>query len=390
MCAYTWQTNHSHIRATYTVHQFFDTYPFLTGLVSFFLGFLFMPVVLKIAKEKHFVVKPNKRMSHTGEIPNIGGIDICFSFMLTFLAFEYGSLKESQFLLIGLVVILFVGFADDLLDLSPLSKLLGEMLAGIAMIGFADIRITHLHGFLGVEQMSVAGSYVLSFFVLLAVINALNLIDGVDGLASGLGILYCLFFAVWFQLSGELSWAILGYSMTGALAVFFIYNVFGGSKRKIFMGDSGSLLLGYLLTAFVFRFCTMNAYHLVPDSLACSAAPAVCVCVLSVPIFDTIRVSLTRIWHHRSPFSPDKNHIHHLLLRTGLNHIQTTCVLLAVTLLFIGLALIGRNWNIWLLTAVDFALCTILTVILWRIVDLKTRNNSVETHCCTVDNDGCG
>lgn len=354
------------------MHQFFNTYPFLIGLISFCLGLLCMPIVIRIAKEKHFVVKPNKRMSHTGEIPNIGGIDICISFLLTYIVFEYGSLKESQFLLIGLIVILFVGFADDILDLSPLSKLLGEMLSGIAMIGFADIRISHLHGFLGVDEMSVAGSYILSFFVLVAIINALNLIDGIDGLASGLGILYCLFFAIWFQLCGEHSWAILGYSMTGALAVFFIYNVFGGSKRKIFMGDSGSLLLGYLLTAFVFRFCTLNAYDLVPEVCHADAAPAVCVCVLSVPLFDTLRVMLTRIRHRRSPFSPDKNHVHHLLLRTGLNHIQTTCVLLSVTLLFIGLAILGRNWNIWLLVSVDFVLCLVLTLILWRIVDKKT------------------
>ena len=355
------------------MQAFFNTYPCLIGIISFLIGLACMPIVLKIAREKHFVVKPNKRMSHTGDIPNIGGIDICISFLLTYIIFEYGSLRESQFLLIGLIVILFVGFADDLLDLSPLSKLLGEMLAGVAMIGFADIRIMHLHGFIGIEEIGVVSSYLLSFFVLVAIINALNLIDGIDGLASGLGILYCLFFAIWFQLSGELSWAILGYSMTGALAVFFIYNVFGGSKRKIFMGDSGSLLLGYLLTAFVFHFCTLNAYHLVPDNLVCSAAPAVCICVLSVPLFDTIRVMLTRIKHKKSPFSPDKNHIHHLLLRTGLNHIQTTCVLLTVTLFFIGLALLGRNWNIWLLVSVDFVICVILTIILWRIVDYKTK-----------------
>ena len=353
------------------MQAFFDTYPFLIGFISFLLGLACMPVVIKIAKEKHFVVKPNKRTSHSGEIPNIGGLDICFSFLLTYIIFEYGSLKESQFLLIGLIVILFIGFADDLLDLNPLSKLLGEMLAGIAMIGFADIRITHLHGFLGIEEIGVVGSYLLSFFVLVAIINALNLIDGIDGLASGLGILYCLFFAVWFQLCGEESWAILGYSMTGALAVFFIYNVFGGSKRKIFMGDSGSLLLGYLLTAFVFHFCTLNAYRVVPENMICSAAPAVCVCVLSVPLFDTLRVMLTRIKHKKSPFSPDKNHIHHLMLRTGLNHIQTTCVLLSVTIMFIGLAILGRNWNIWLLVSVDFVICVILTIILWRVVDYK-------------------
>ena len=210
----------------------------------------------------------------------------------------------------------------------------------------------------------------ISLFILIAIINAINLIDGVDGLASGLGILYCLFFAIYFHLVGSTSWSILAICMIGSLAVFFIYNVFG-KREKIFMGDSGSLLLGYLITAFVFRFCEQNAYHVVPGIYHMNAAPAVAICVLTVPIFDTIRVSLTRIKQHRSPFKPDKNHIHHLLLRTGLNHVQTTCVLLSVSLLFIGLAILGRNWNMWVLIILDFAIATALTLILWRVINKK-------------------
>lgn len=137
------------------------------------------------------------------------------------------------------------------------------------------------------------------------------------------------------------------------------------------MGDSGSLLLGYLLTAFAFHFCEVNAYHQVPEAFHMRAAPAVAICVLTVPIFDTIRVSLTRLKQHRSPFEPDKNHIHHLLLRTGLNHIQTTCVLLSVSVVFIALAILGRNWNFWILLFADFAFATGLTLILWRILNKK-------------------
>lgn len=350
------------------IQSFFITHSYLIGLISFAFGLLGMPVVVRIAKAKGLVVRPNKRMSHTGEVPNIGGLNICFSFILTYLLFEYDQLSQSQFFLIGLFAIMAVGFIDDVLVLTPLTKLLGETLAGIALVGFADLRITHLHGIFGIEQIGIIPSYAISLFILIAIINAVNLIDGIDGLASGLGILYCLFFAVYFGLAGETSWSILGICMIGALAVFFIYNVFG-HREKIFMGDSGSLLLGYLLTAFVFRFCEINAYHEVPEWLQMNAAPAVAICVLTIPIFDTIRVSLTRIKHHRSPFQPDKNHIHHLLLRTGLNHIQTTCVLLSVSVLFIGLAILGRNWNIWLLLFADFSLATGLTLVLWRVIN---------------------
>lgn len=350
--------------------EFFYAHPYLIGIISCLLAFAGMPLVLRIAKQKHLVVRPNKRMSHVGEVPNIGGIDICFSFMLTYLVFEFHGFQESQFLLIGLFAIMCVGLLDDILVLSPMAKLMGETLAGIALIGFADIRLTNLHGIFGIHEIGIIPSYLISLFVLIAIINAINLIDGVDGLASGLGMLYCLFFAIYFLLVGETNWAILGICLIGSLAVYFCYNVFG-NKHKIFMGDSGSLLLGYMLTAFVFRFCELNAYHAVPDKFYMSAAPAVAICVLSVPIFDTIRVSLTRIKHHQSPFHADKNHIHHLLLRTGLNHIQTTCVLLAVSVLLIGFGILGRNWNIWLLLAVDFAICTLLTIILWRIIDKK-------------------
>ena len=157
--------------------------------------------------------------------------------------------------------------------------------------------------------------------------------------------------------------------------MFFIYNVFG-HREKIFMGDSGSLLLGYLITAFVFHFCEMNAYHEVPEWLQMNAAPAVAICVLTIPVFDTIRVSMTRIKQHRSPFQPDKNHIHHLLLRTGLNHVQTTCVLLTVSLLFIAWAIIGRNWNFWVLLISDFAIATALTMVLWSVLNKQIEKKA--------------
>ena len=359
------------------IQAFFLQHSYLIGLVSFALGLISMPLVIRMAKTKGFVVRPNKRMSHTGEIPNIGGLNICFSFMLTYLLFEYDQLNQSQFFLIGLFAIMAVGFTDDVLVLTPVAKLLGEALAGIALIGFADLRITHLHGLFGITEIGVIPSYLISLFVLIAIINAVNLIDGIDGLASGLGILYCLFFAVYFGLVGDINWAVLAVCMIGSLAVFFIYNVFG-HREKIFMGDSGSLLLGYLLTAFVFHFCEINAYTQVPEVFHMSAAPAVAICVLTIPIFDTIRVSLTRIKQHRSPFKPDKNHIHHLLLRTGLNHIQTTCVLLSLSLLFIGLAVLGRNWNMWVLIFVDFGIATILTLVLWRIINNKLYGNNAK------------
>ena len=355
------------------LNNFVHEYPAFSVLVSFVLGLCFMPMVINIAKKKSFVVKPNKRTSHEGIIPNIGGINIFISFFLTVFLFSYGIINQLQFVIVGVLVILIVGFVDDLIDIKASWKLVGELISAFFLIVVADIRLSHLHGFLGVQELSLTSSYLLSFFVFVVIINALNLIDGVDGLASGLGIVYSIFFAFYFKLTGRTDLAISAFTMVGSLTVFFIYNVFGG-KRKIFMGDSGSLLLGYMTTLFVFEFCEMNAYpvkyHLL-DVFHMNAAPAVAICVLSVPLFDTIRVMLTRIKKGVSPFHPDRNHIHHLLLKTGLKHRQVTFVLLFVSILFIALGIIGRNWAIGLLVFLAFTIAITLTYILWRIVDCK-------------------
>ena len=330
-----------------------------------------MPLVINIAKSRNFVVKPNKRTSHEGAIPNIGGINIFISFLLTVFLFSYTIISELQFTIIGVFIILIVGFVDDLIDIKVLWKLLGELSSAFFLIVVADIRLSSLHGFLGITELSLLTSYLLSFFVFIVIINALNLIDGVDGLASGLGILYCLFFAIYFKLTNRIDLAISAFAMVGSLTVFFIYNVFG-KKRKIFMGDSGSLLLGYMITLYVFEFCDMNTSS--GFYLHFSAAPAVAICVLSVPLFDTMRVMLTRFKKGVSPFHPDRNHIHHLLLKTGLKHRQVTFVLLIVSVAFIALGLIGREWRIGTLTLVAFSIACVLTYILWRIVDRKSIN----------------
>ena len=353
-----------------------NNFPVLSIILSFIIGLCFMPLVIDIAKKRDFVVKPNKRTSHEGTIPNIGGINIFISFLLTVFLFSYGIIDQLQFIIVGVFFILIVGFVDDLIDIKAYWKLLGELVSGFFLIVVSDIRLTSLHGFLGINELPVFASYFLSIFVFIAIINALNLIDGVDGLASGLGILYSLFFALYFSYTGSVNLAISAYAMVGSLGVFFIYNVFG-KKNKIFMGDTGSLLLGYMLTLYVFQFCEMNAYpqkfHL-SEFFQMNAAPAVAVCVLMVPLFDTIRVMLTRIKKGVSPFHPDKNHIHHLLLKTGIKHRQVTYVLLLVTGGFIALGIIGRNWSIGLLSLVAFVIAIILAEILWRLLDRKTMS----------------
>jgi UDP-N-acetylmuramyl pentapeptide phosphotransferase/UDP-N-acetylglucosamine-1-phosphate transferase len=133
------------------IQSFFIEHSYLIGLISFIVGFIGMPVIIRIAKAKGFVVRPNKRMSHTGEVPNIGGLDIYVSVMLSYLLFDYSQIANNQFFLIGVAAIMAIGFIDDVLVLTPLSKLLCEAFTGIALIGFGDLRITHLHGMFGIN-----------------------------------------------------------------------------------------------------------------------------------------------------------------------------------------------------------------------------------------------
>lgn len=329
-----------------------------------------MPVIVDIAKKYNFVVSPNKRTSHSGEIPNVGGINIFISFLLTVLLFSSEVLADTQFMLIGLCLILIVGFIDDLINIRAFWKLFGELAAGFFLIVVADVRLSNLHGFFGIYELPLIWSYVLSLFVFIVVINAINLIDGIDGLASGLGILYALFFGLYFHLTGHSMLALAAFAITGSLIVFFYYNVFS-NRRKIFMGDSGSLLLGYLFNIFIFSFCEMNANGTVPAKFQIGAAPEVAFTILIVPLFDTMRVMVTRIKKGYSPFRADKNHIHHLLLSLGLKHRQVTFLLMGTSIAFIGLAILGRNLPGGILAIIVLILCILLTKLLWNLVDKK-------------------
>lgn len=354
-------------------------YPFLIIIISFVIGLITMPYVLKVSIRKQLVVKPNKRTSHKGNIPNVGGINIFTAFLLSYLLFSVsaGSSDDCKYFFAGLYLIFFVGFLDDLLAFSAKKKFIGEIFAGFIVIVVADIRLTNLHGFFWISEIPddlFIVSYLSSFFLFFLIINSLNLIDGVDGLATGIGIVICSFFGIYFQLIGELNLALMAYSLIGALALFFIYNVFG-KKSKIFMGDSGALVLGYIVYVFVVKFCELNLVteNSFKDPYFMYAAPAMSVCILAVPLFDTLRVMFTRIKKGYSPFKADKNHVHHLLLSIGLKHRQVTLILVSVNLSFIVLAIIGRKWPNSILGVSAALLAIIYTLTMWRVVDRHKR-----------------
>lgn len=318
--------------------------PFISLVVTFLLCFKIIPTVIRIARLKNLVDEPNSRTSHKKAVPTLGGVGIYLSFSITTLLLSsYYYIPEFNYLLLGMMVLFFLGIKDDIVVLSANKKLIGEIAVAVMLTYLGDLRLTSLQGVFGIYEIPYGASVLLTSFIYIALINAINLIDGIDGLASGVGILTLSFLGVNFYLMGHLGWSMLCFAMVGALFAFFLYNVFG-YRNKIFMGDTGSLILGLFLTATTIKFIEMNATF--ANHLTITFAPAVAIALLILPIFDTIRVFSVRIANGRSPFSPDKNHLHHLLLYLGFKHKVASYILISTNALFILSAYLLGGYNV--------------------------------------------
>lgn len=321
----------------------------------------------------------NGRNSHVFATPTLGGVAIFSGLMISLLVFlKLSSFIGLQYLFAGMVIIFFLGIKDDILSISPLKKLIGQIVASLLVIDLGNIRFTTLHGFAGIYEINYFTSLYLSLFVFIVIINAFNLIDGIDGLAAGIGFVCALTFGTWFLIAGFPEVAIIAYSVSGALIAFFIFNVFG-HKNKIFMGDTGSLMLGYLSAILVVVFNEKNAGLNFPAAIY--AAPAVSIGILCIPLFDTFRIFTIRITKMQSPFRADRNHIHHRLLDLGLSHLQSTLILQIVNLFVIATVFVLQYFirDILILVMIVFALCIGLSqipVLLLKSRGVKTTSRS--------------
>jgi UDP-N-acetylmuramyl pentapeptide phosphotransferase/UDP-N-acetylglucosamine-1-phosphate transferase len=259
--------------------------------------------------------------------------------------------------------------------ISAKRKLWGELFGIAGMIFLGDIRLTNLHGFFGIHEITYFASVLLTFFVTVVIINAINLIDGIDGLASGVGMIVSLFFGIYFYLTDNEHLSIVAFSLLGAIVPFFIYNVFA-KRSKIFMGDAGALVLGVVLAALTVSFNEVNVFTELPYHVL--NAPMVSICILVLPMFDTIRVFTIRIFSKKSPFAPDKNHLHHMFLALGYKHKQATGILLLINVIYVGLGLLFQNTPKFFFFVIIFLSCVFWTEALRYII--KTRERIKEEH----------
>ena len=297
-------------------------YSFLGFILGFIIVVFTIPPLIRVSIAKHLYDTPNERKVSKVIVPTLGGVSIFIGFILsTIVATDGYVFNELKYLIAAVIIMFFVGLKDDLMDISASKKLLVEIVTACILIGLGNFRITNLQGAFGLYEINYTASFVITLVTIVGLINAFNLIDGIDGLASGISIVISSVFGTWFILAGQQAYGIMCFSLTGSLIGFFIYNVFG-KKNKIFMGDTGSLILGVIMVILVIKFNELNINQSLPYAI--QSAPIVSMAILIIPIIDTLRVIIIRLSEKRSPFSPDMNHLHHNLLKLGFSHLKST------------------------------------------------------------------
>lgn len=306
---------------------------------SFIIGHFSIPSILTIAREKHLYDEPDERKVTKRRVPTLGGAAIFLALTVSTTLFCYKYIfLELPYIVVALIILFYIGIKDDILDISARSKSIIQLVATAIVIFVADLYIKDFHGFITSAPVPYWIAVFVTIFMVMLIINGFNLIDGIDGLASGIGIVSSFAFTIIFITRNEYQYAIFAASLTGVLISFFMYNVFG-LRNKLFMGDTGSMLVGLSISIMAIRYLNdpgTDGYTQISPSLLYG--------IIAYPLTDTLRVFFIRLKSGNSPFKPDKNHIHHSFLRLGYKHYKATFLILGTNVVIILLALAIQPW----------------------------------------------
>lgn len=357
--------------------------PLLSFILSMVCGFIFIPQILKFCYKKKLYDIPNARKVHKNAVPRLGGVCFMPSMViatllgLLVLTYNYrgGKLELNTWSVsfcIGLVMIYVVGLVDDLIGLSAMNKFVVQLLSA-SLLPISYLYINNLYGFFGLNEIPFYIGAPLTVFVLVFIMNAFNLIDGIDGLSGSLSLIALIGFFYNFYIEGLAVYCVLIAGLAGVLFAFLYFNIFGDTKKhnKIFMGDSGSLTLGYILGAMLVKF-SMNNPQIMPYR---KGSILIALTLVIVPVFDVARVIIIRTLHHEPIFTADKNHIHHKLLRAGLTQHQALLVIIGLAVFYIVL----NNILLLFLQETPIIIIDILVYILFHYATdyfIKKRGNS--------------
>ena len=319
-------------------HRYYLFFASGVFLLAFVLTWYFTPKVLWVSQEKNLVKEVNERSSHKNAIPSFGGVAFFLVLMLILSLLQaLRTPPTGNHLIIGLTFLFMAGLKDDLVVSSAKLKFVSQLFAAAFIIFSPELQMTTLHGFWGVFAIPAALGFAIKGLIVVALINAYNLIDGIDGLASVTGIIISLAYALVFYATGHPYFVLVSLTVAGILGAFLRFN-FSRGGRKMFMGDGGSLVIGFMIAFLSLKILVMEPYaplaqqDFVPENRLLFA-----LAVLFIPIFDTLRVIIIRLRSGKTPFEADRNHMHHVLLDNGRTHKQASFLLGGVNLLVIGL-----------------------------------------------------
>ena len=326
---------------------------FFVVVLAFFIAQWIIPQAIKFSHHFQLVDHPNFRKEHLISTPILGGVSIFISVVFTLgltslLLYNFPNLELNFKIVFGLCsavsLMVFFGLKDDILEVGPLEKVIFQIITALFVVISCEIRIDSFDGLFGVYQLPTIFSYVFSVFVFVIVVNAFNLIDGIDGLSASVGLISTLCFGLFFFLNAEIVQAVIMFCYSGALASFLVFNF----KKKVFLGDNGSMSLGVVIAFGVFSVISItNEANLINETgFVINNAIVIVLALVSFPLLDTIRVFCIRLMQGKSPFSPDRNHLHHHLLKFKLSHIESTVLVVIYTLIVTGIALALNSLDI--------------------------------------------
>ena len=341
---------------------------FLLLLGSFVVTFMLMPKIIGVVTYKRLMDDPNERSSHKLQTPSLGGIAFYIVLVLgLYFLRPVDQADKAMAMIPGLLILFIIGLKDDLVVLGPLTKIFAQVAAILFILIHPDFHIRDLHGFMGIQEVSTYVTIPLAAFIMLSIINAFNLIDGIDGLAAIVGIVIFTVLGVLFFLLDLPFFIGVSLILIGSLIAFLRFNL--SSDKKIFMGDTGSLLIGFIIACAVIRVFAVPSAQLKSLPFYLDNLPLVVMAILVVPFFDTARVFTIRIMNRRSPFSPDRNHIHHILIDyLKLSHKQASMAIGAVNVIFISIfILLSTSVNNYALLGITLIFLLGLTYLFYRL-----------------------
>jgi UDP-N-acetylmuramyl pentapeptide phosphotransferase/UDP-N-acetylglucosamine-1-phosphate transferase len=355
------------------LHNYSLVYYIFIVIFSFLITSFAIPSILHVATFRHLYDDLGHfRKTHDHGIPRLGGVAIFVGFTITSLLFCVTDKSLPINYLITACIILFaMGIKDDLSGVNSSTKFIIQIIVCAILVVLGDIRLTSMYGVFGIYDLPYFLSVCFSMIIILVIVNAFNLIDGIDGLAAVTGILANGTFAALFIYSHQYELAAVSLAMAGAIVGFLKFNI---TPAKIFMGDTGSLLIGLISAVMALKFMeTGKVVSGKTPEIYC--IPALTFAILIGPIFDTVRVFIIRIANGVSPFNADRNHIHHRMLRLGFNHLQTTVILTSINVASIAMVLLFKNYGSSILIVLIIFVSLVFNWMITFFIRSKEREN---------------